>query len=61
LLEMTKYCITELNMTYLLPGKVQTDSLENRFGRYRQLSGSQYHVSLRQIFESEKSCDYSAF
>jgi hypothetical protein len=54
LLEMTKYCVTERNMTYLLPGKVQTDSLEDRFGRYRQLSGSQYHVSLRQIFESEK-------
>lgn len=54
LLEMTSYCVTELNMTYLLPGKVQTDSLEDRFGRYRQLSGSQYHVSLRQIFESEK-------
>jgi hypothetical protein len=37
-----------------VPGKVQTDSLEDRFGRYTQLSGSQYHVSLRQIFESEK-------
>jgi hypothetical protein len=36
-----------------VPGKVQTDSLEDRFGRYTQLSGSQYHVSLRQIFESE--------
>lgn len=54
LLEMTDYCINELKFTYLLLGKVQTDALEDRFGRYRQLSGSQYHVSLRQILESEK-------
>ncbi|KAF2903423.1 hypothetical protein ILUMI_02763 [Ignelater luminosus] len=26
---------------------------EERFGKYRQLAGSQYHVSVRQIFESE--------
>ncbi|KAF2882524.1 hypothetical protein ILUMI_23660 [Ignelater luminosus] len=32
---------------------IQTDNLEERFGKYRQLAGSQYHVSVRQIFESE--------
>lgn len=53
-LQLKDYCFNELKLSYLLPGKIQTDSLEARFGRYRQLSGSQYHVSLRQIFESEK-------
>ncbi|KAF2901269.1 hypothetical protein ILUMI_04917 [Ignelater luminosus] len=33
--------------------KVQIDNLEERFGNYRQLAGSQYHVSVQQIFESE--------
>ena len=41
-------------MNYVLLGKFQTDDLENRFGRYRQLAGGQYHISLRQLYESEK-------
>ncbi|KAH7977923.1 hypothetical protein HPB49_003950 [Dermacentor silvarum] len=40
-------------MQYVLLGKFQTDSLEDRFGRYRQLSGANYNVSIRQIDESE--------
>lgn len=54
LLELTSYCINELKLQYILPGKFQTDSLENRFSQYRQLSGSNYHISIRQLFESEK-------
>lgn len=38
----------------MLPGKLQTDKLENRFSRYRQLSGGNYHISYIQIIESEK-------
>lgn len=53
LLELTKYCTEELNFKYLLPGKIQTDGLEARFGKYRTMAGSQYLVSLRQIFEVE--------
>ena len=41
-------------MVYILPGKFQTDHLEARFGRYRQLSGDQYNISIRQVFECEK-------
>lgn len=54
LVQLVEYCMKELKFQYILPGKFQTDALENRFGLYRQLSGSQYHISLRQIFESEK-------
>ncbi|KAH9365541.1 hypothetical protein HPB48_020581 [Haemaphysalis longicornis] len=53
LVEIARYCLTELNMLYVLFGKIQTDSLEDRFGKYRQLAGSQYHVSIRQIYKVE--------
>lgn len=53
LLQLSDHCISSEGYSYFLCGKVQTDNLEERFGQYRQLSGSQYHVSVRQIFESE--------
>lgn len=40
-------------MKYFLCGKIQTDALEERFGKYRYLAGCQYNVSIRQIFECE--------
>ncbi|KAH9377349.1 hypothetical protein HPB48_011071 [Haemaphysalis longicornis] len=40
-------------MLYVLFGQIQTDSLEDRFGKYRQLAASQYHVSIRQIYAGE--------
>lgn len=52
-LELCDYCTNELGFTYLLPGKIQTDLLERRFGKFRQLSGGQYNVTIRQIFENE--------
>lgn len=54
ILEILKYCFNELKMNFVLLGKFQTDSLEDRFGKYRQLAGGQYHISLRQLYESEK-------
>ena len=52
-LEIAEYCLTELEAKYVLLGKFQTDSLEARFGQYRQLAGGKY-VSIRQVFECEK-------
>lgn len=54
MIEIVKHCFKKLKMNYILLGKFQTDDLENRFGRYRQLAGGQYHISLRQLYESEK-------
>ncbi|KAL1414927.1 hypothetical protein MTO96_030018 [Rhipicephalus appendiculatus] len=51
--EISLYCLQELKFRYVLLGKFQTDSLEDRFGKYRQLSDAQYHISIRQIYESE--------
>ena len=38
----------------MLSSKFQTDSLEARFGQYRQFSGGNYHVTTKQILEVEK-------
>ena len=54
LLEISHYCLQELGARYVLLGKFQTDSLEARFGQYRQLAGGKYDVSLRQVYECEK-------
>ena len=52
--EVADYCLSELGLHYVLLEKFQTDSLEARFGQYRQLSGGKYNISLRQVYESEK-------
>jgi hypothetical protein len=54
ILEIAAYCKAELDMPFILPGKYPTDNLEGRFSLYRQMSGRQYHISIRQLFESEK-------
>ena len=40
-------------MQYILLDKFQTDNLESRFGLYRQLSGSNYLVSVKEVMQSE--------
>lgn len=50
LVELSRYCLEELKFKCVLLGKFQTYALEDRFGRYRQLAGAQYHVPVRQIF-----------
>lgn len=54
LVKLCEYCLENLQFKYVLMGKFQTDCLEDRFGRYRQLAGAQYHISMRQVFECEK-------
>lgn len=43
-------------MKYSLYGKFQSDLIENIFGKYKQLAGGHYNISLRQLYESEKMC-----
>ena len=42
-------------LSYILTGNIQSDPLEKRFGRYRQLSGANYFGSVRQFLDAEKS------
>lgn len=41
-------------MRYVLLENLQTDPLESRFGKYRQLAGSQYNICVRHLYEGEK-------
>ncbi|GBM64846.1 hypothetical protein AVEN_229242-1 [Araneus ventricosus] len=54
LIDIVNHIFKEHTPEYILLGKFQTDSLEARFGQYRQMSGGNYNVSCLQIFESEK-------
>uniref|UniRef100_A0A0B7BS26 Uncharacterized protein n=3 Tax=Arion vulgaris TaxID=1028688 RepID=A0A0B7BS26_9EUPU len=54
MIELAEYSFSTLNIEFILFGKLQTDNLEARFGEYRQLSGSNYLVSVKQILEAEK-------
>lgn len=54
LLELVIFLKESLQMGYVLLGKFQTDNLEARFGQYRQMSGACYHISVKQVLESEK-------
>lgn len=56
LVELARYSFEELELSYVLFGKIQTDSLEDWFGKYRQLTGAQYHISIRQIMKSKTRC-----
>ena len=42
------------HLKYVLLAKFQTDNLEGRFGLYRQLSGCNYLVSVKDIIHSER-------
>ena len=55
LVHFIHYLLTDCDMSYVLLGKFQTDNLELRFGNYRQLSGSNYLVSVKEVLQSEKS------
>ena len=41
-------------MKYILSGNIQSEPLEKRFGRYRQLSGANYFGTQKQFLEAEK-------
>ena len=52
---LCEYLLKEQRILYyVLLGKLQSDPLERRFGWYRQMSGANYFVSVRQLFESER-------
>ncbi|KAH9372981.1 hypothetical protein HPB48_019804 [Haemaphysalis longicornis] len=52
LIEIARYCLDEVKLTYVLLGKIQMDCLEDCFGKYRLVS-AQYHVLIRQVYECE--------
>ena len=53
--DVAEYLQQKEDFVYVLLGQIQSDPIEKRFGWYRQLSGGNYYISVRQILESEKS------
>lgn len=54
IVHLCEYLLNTLKFEYVCLGKFQTDKLEKRFGQYRQMSGGNYHISVKQVLESEK-------
>lgn len=52
--QLTRYLLDNCGFKYILLGLIQSDNIEARFGWYRQLSGANYFISMRQLTESEK-------
>lgn len=59
--ELCKYIFSKYKWPYILTAKLQTDSLESRFGAYRRLSGCTYNVSVEQVLESERRLKVLSF
>ena len=51
---LAKYLINYCGFKYVVLGKIQSDTIEGRFGRIRQLSGASYYISLRQLLENDR-------
>jgi len=52
---LARFLLVEKEYRYVLLGQFQSDPLEERFGWYRTLGGSNYFVSVKQVLEAEKS------
>ena len=52
--DLAKYLINYCGFKYVLLGKIQSDTIEGRFGRIRQLSGANYYISMRQLLETDR-------
>ncbi|TRY80306.1 hypothetical protein TCAL_15477, partial [Tigriopus californicus] len=54
LIALSRYLLSTRRLSYVLPGKINSDPLERRFSWYRQLSGGNFFLSVRQFLEAEK-------
>ena len=56
LADCTTYLMDNLGFSFVLlrVGRLQSDSIESRFGWLRQMSGANYYLSMRQVLESDR-------
>jgi hypothetical protein len=52
--ELALYLLDAKGLSFVLLGRINSDIIERRFGRYRQLAGANYFLSVRQFLEAEK-------
>ena len=51
---LTKELLSSGNYDYVLTSRLQSDPIERRFSKYRQMSGGRFLVGLREVNSSEK-------
>ena len=49
---LVKYFFNSCGFNCVCLGKIESDTIERRFGLIRQLSGANYYISIRQLLES---------
>jgi len=54
LIALCEHLFEVSELTFILLSKINSDPIERRFGTYRQLSGANFFVSLKQFLQSEK-------
>ena len=54
MIEQTSNLHRQHRLQYILPGKFMSDPIEARFGWYRQASGGNFFMSVRQLMLTEK-------
>ena len=57
---LVKTLLADYGFRFVLTGFLQSDPLESRFGRYRQMSGGNFFISVKQIIESERKIRLSS-
>ena len=50
-----EHLLHEEHFDFVLPGKCQSDKLECKFGKYRQLNGGNLYASVRQFLEANRN------
>lgn len=61
MIRIIKFSLTELKINYVLPGKFQSDHIENRFGLYRSLGGFNYKIDYTTLIQNEKKNSYTQY
>ena len=54
------HLLDDHNFKFVLTGQISSDPIESRFGRYRQMSGGNYFISVKQLLESENKIKLSS-
>ena len=57
--KLVEYLTEDIGFSYVLSSFVQNDPIEDHFGLYRQMSGSNYNLSVCQVLENERTLKLS--
>ena len=57
--KLVEYLTEDIGYSYVLSSFVKNDPIEHQFGLYRQMSGSNYNLSVCQLLENERTVKLS--